>query len=154
MINDRGYANVVETASPPDFVGSIPVTNVSYGLVFSLGPEDESQLDKNEGVPVAYTKEDLMTDFWPANKDSRAVDVTTQPEKFKLLVYINRHLTIDGVSKEEYVYRMNMGIADAVRQGVPQAYVDRTLRQFIAETGYESAREVAERQALEFRDET
>src|SRR3989442_1257277 len=51
IINDRGYANVVEVASKSSGdKGSGEYDNVVFGLVYSLESEDEKRLDKNEGV--------------------------------------------------------------------------------------------------------
>ena len=69
------------------------------------------------------------------------------------MVYINRHRTSEGVSKEEYVYRMNCGIKDAVKEGVPKEYIEQVLRKWIPEDEDEDAKEVALRQAESFVDE-
>jgi gamma-glutamylcyclotransferase len=45
IINDRGYANVVQTSEKKDVV---------WGLVYRLQAEDERRLDLNEGVPVCH----------------------------------------------------------------------------------------------------
>ena len=58
LINERGYANVAKTDGDPG-----PGV---WGLVYELAPQDEAQLDANEGVPVAYEKRLLEVDFWPA----------------------------------------------------------------------------------------
>jgi len=153
MINERGYANVVEVPWARGMDSDIPTTNVSYGLVYILKADDERRLDSNEGVPVAYTKEWLSVDFWPSSGDGKAVNVTHRAEKRDMLVYINRHQIQDSTPKKEYIYRMNMGIKDAVAQGVPQAYVDESMRPFIPDQNDTTAREQAERQALLFEDE-
>ena len=155
MINERGYANVVETSPMPEkqSESNIPITNVSYGLVYTLESEDERRLDANEGVPIAYTKEYLSVDYWPAKEAGKAVNVTEKAAKKDMLVYINRRQTGDSEPKKEYIYRMNMGIKDAVAQGVPQAYVDKSMRPFIPDEDDATVREQAENQALLFEDE-
>jgi len=70
-----------------------------------------------------------------------------------MLVYINRKQVTDSKPKDEYVYRMNMGIKDAVKEGVPQEYVDQTMRPFIPYRDYDEVREVAEQQVLSLEDE-
>ena len=67
--------------------------------------------------------------------------------------------------KKEYIYRMNQGIADAVKMGVPEKYVEEVMRKFIPEPEEEeeeeegkkskkkSTEEFARRQAVEFVDE-
>jgi len=47
------------------------------------------------------------------------------------LVYIDVVRKKIGPPKDEYVYRMNMAIADALEKGVPKDYIDKNLRQFI-----------------------
>jgi hypothetical protein len=42
-----------------------------------------------------------------------------------------REESCGGTPREEYVYRMNMGIHDAVERGVPIEYVERYMRPFI-----------------------
>lgn len=55
IINDRGYANVV--SSPSANSSEKQYAHSVFGLVYTLLPTDESRLDRNEGVPHAYTKE-------------------------------------------------------------------------------------------------
>ncbi|GAB7339859.1 hypothetical protein MBLNU457_6392t1 [Dothideomycetes sp. NU457] len=155
MINERGYANVVNTSEPAERVpaSNVTITNISYGLVYSLQPKDEEGLDINEGVPIAYEKEYLSADFWPVRKDGKVIDVQDQPEKVDMLVYINRKQVTDSKPKDEYVYRMNMGIKDATKEGVPKEYVDKTMRPFIPYEDYNEVREVADQKALSLKDE-
>lgn len=49
IINERGYANVVEMAGNKT---EGETKDVVWGLVYKLQREDEQGLDKNEGVPV------------------------------------------------------------------------------------------------------
>lgn len=153
IINSRGYANVV---SSPSTSKSPKHAHVVYGLVYSLLPSDETRLDRNEGVPEAYTKEYLPCDFW-ASEDGKPVDVSDEPTEkgMKMLVYIDRKRVSEDKPKEEYIYRMNRGIDDAVRMGVPKAYVEEVMRTFIPEDqgGRKSLEEKARRQAVEFIDE-
>jgi gamma-glutamylcyclotransferase len=138
IINERGYANVVEVEETARRKENYS-TQV-WGLVYSLQPSDEASLDRSEGVPDAYTKEILGGDFWPAvNGDqdgsSRLVDVTgKQPEGRDMLLYINRNAVTPSEPKVEYVGRMNMGIRDAVAAGVPEKYVKEVMRKFIPES--------------------
>lgn len=121
MINQRGYANLVETTNP---------SAVVYGLVYSLTQQDDDRLDLNEGVPWAYTKETMSVQFW-ASKHGEKVNLDRCPETRQLLVYIDRRRTEDGRPHAEYVHRINMGVGDAVREGVPPTYVDDAIRKFI-----------------------
>lgn len=160
IINERGYANVVEaedskTESP--ISGNEKYENVVFGLVYSLQPDDEVALDKNEGVPISYTKEHLVCDFWPS-EHGNPVDVQhdTSTEK-KMLVYIDRTRITDSKPKKEYIVRMNNGIKDAIKKGVPEAYVKAVMRRFIPapETSIDGLEEEeqAMRQAVMFVDD-
>ncbi|KAL9095278.1 MAG: hypothetical protein Q9165_002534 [Trypethelium subeluteriae] len=168
IINERGYANVVEITSTASSSAADDEKDVVWGLVYALNKKDEAQLDRNEGVPKAYTKEMLEVEFWEKGEEGKALDVGKKPETRKMLVYINRALTSGKFkAKEEYVHRMNMGIADALKEGVPRTYVEKVLRHWIPEEEEENAREVgvggetrnataralAEKQAKEFVEE-
>ncbi|KAF4555492.1 Hypothetical protein D9617_2g054530 [Elsinoe fawcettii] len=148
IINDRGYANVVESkAETANLKG-----DYSYGLVYCLSVADEAKLDVNEGVPLAYTKEILEVEFWES-KNEQAVDLSDSPEKVKMLVYISRDRTKPDKPKHEYIYRMNQGIKDAVAAGVPKDYIDKVLRKYIPEKSDERVEALAQKQALNFVDE-
>jgi len=153
IINDRGYANVVQISSPAHNTSTdLPISDVVYGLVYSLQPSDEERLDINEGVPYAYTKEDLSVDFWRSEgKDT--TDVNTKPEAVKMLVYIDRERTTHSTPKREYIYRMNMGIKDALAMGVPEEYVEKVLQEFIPDVNDKEVETLARKQALDFEDE-
>ncbi len=51
--------------------------------------------------------------------------------KTKVLVYIDFLRIKASKSKEEYIHRMNMALADAVNEGVPEDYVEKYIRSFI-----------------------
>lgn len=147
MINSRGYANVVQTSNSSDEV---------YGLVYTLTPSDEARLDVNEGVPYSYTKEHLKADFW-ASRGEESVDIIRGGPKAKvveLLVYIDRNRVKDDVPKQEYIYRINMGVRDALDKGVPGAYVDRVIRRFIPEQSGSGVEELADKQAMSFDEQS
>lgn len=151
IINGRGYANIVQTSNPTDVV---------YGLVYALTEEDEKRLDVNEGVPWAYTKEYMAVGFWPLKRGEK-VDIASGSseggEGKVLLVYIDRKRVEDDVPNAEYVHRINMGLRDAVKIGLPLAYVDDVIRKFIPAEGEEEEEAkvmaIAGRQALVFEDE-
>lgn len=155
IINDRGYANVVEQPATLNRAGKPNDDDCVWGLVYSLTEQDEAALDVNEGVPVAYTKELMAVDFWAAG--AGGVDVDASPEKVQMLVYVDRWRTVPDVPKAEYVWRMNRGIEDAVEEGVPGEYVRGVLRGFIPEDGDGKRKgeveELARRQAGRFVDE-
>lgn len=160
LINERGYANVVEisrhkTETEDESLPSVKAyEDEVWGLVYTLQPSDEARLDRNEGVPVAYTKEWLVCDFWPVEDGDGPANLTAKPERVGMLVYINREQVTPSAPKKEYIYRMNKGIDDAVDEGVPEKYVKKVMRKFIPEGGVEEdVVEVARKQAVEFEDE-
>lgn len=166
LINERGYANIKEvnntesnhqpklqSNAKPTAKTSTTYSHQVYGLVYSLSPSDERRLDRNEGVPYAYTKETLKCDFWPVREDSGRANLTSHPARVKLLVYINRDQVEPSEPKEEYVYRMNMGIRDALEEGVPRGYVEEVMRKFIPPESEVEVEDLARKQAVEFEDE-
>jgi gamma-glutamylcyclotransferase len=162
IINDRGYANVVETTDNTKPKKS-DFDDVVFGLVYTLEPDDEARLDKNEGVPVAYTKENLPCDFWSAGPPSspeskhQKVDTSDAPTYTRdMLVYIDRKRVAADEPRKEYVYRMNQGINDALEMGVPQEYIDAIMRPYIPaeKGGRNDVEEFAKGQAAGFKDES
>lgn len=144
MINDRGYANVVYAPGTDSHV---------YGHVYRLAPSDERALDRNEGVPFAYTKEILSVELWVLQDNGIPGNVKGRPEKREMLVYIDRKRIEDDRPKEEYIHRMNMGIEDGVKHGIPNEYFDRVLRPVIPAKANNDFKDLAIQQALEFKDE-
>ncbi len=85
-----------------------------------------------------------------------------------MLVYIDRHRTTPSTPREEYIYRMNRGISDALDKGVPSRYVEEVLRGYIRSDGWigqrggdgdgekeeDGLKEKAERQARRFEYES
>lgn len=173
IIYDRGYANIVELEDDEkEGNEEHDYSEEVWGLVYSLEEDDEERLDRNEGVPIAYRKEWIECEFWATSESEEQTrlaermvgyfgsngrdgkpDISKKAEKVDMLVYIDRKRTEESEPKREYVYRMNMGIKDAVREGVPEDYVRQVMRRFIPEKSEEEVEEVARRQALEFEDE-
>ncbi|KAK3336085.1 hypothetical protein B0T19DRAFT_436897 [Cercophora scortea] len=143
VINSRGYANIAETGFDTDEV---------WGLVYSLSADDESRLDVNEGVPHAYEKRMRAVEFWDEGYDGSGGGGA----EVEMLVYID-FLRTSGEGnkpKPEYVHRMNMGIGDALGEGLPRTYVDGVLRRWIPEEeGTDAVRELALKQAGRFEEE-
>jgi gamma-glutamylcyclotransferase len=154
QINERGYANVVEIKGSET---SEDYSHEVYGMIYSLTPTDERNLDVNEDVPHAYTKEILSIDFWAAGSSDTPVDVKTKPEKRDMLVYINRKQTKDSDPMAEYIVRMNHGIDDALACGVPKKYVEEVMRKSIPEMDEsmvpQSVKDKARKQAMDFNDD-
>ena len=95
----------------------------------------------------------LLVDFWASNDGDNPIDVTKEEEKRDVLVYIDRSRTTDHKPKAEYIYRMNKGIEDGVKAGIPKYYVDQALRQFIPEKVSEEVKALAIKQASGFEDQ-
>lgn len=156
IINERGYANVVQIdRHHSDTNTAKAYEDEVWGLVYTLQANDEKRLDRNEGVPFAYTKETIECDFWAVKGGAAQANATEKPERTDMLVYINRDMVEPSEPKREYIYRMNMGIKDAVKQGVPEEYVDAVMRKFIPknELVMGEIERAARKQAAEFEDE-
>jgi gamma-glutamylcyclotransferase len=113
IINDRGYANIIP--SPGDIV---------YGLVFELTASDERSLDNYESP--SYKKLYIPIDLVPKNDAVNRRSVES-------LVYVDVERKREREPVEEYIYRMNMGIRDALKEGIPAGYIEKHLRPFIPE---------------------
>ncbi|KAJ8602856.1 hypothetical protein MRB53_042348 [Persea americana] len=145
IISERGYANVVKSPETDDK----SAIDYVWGLVYSLTPSDEDQLDQNEGVPKSYQKEYIECDF----HSKETVDGhSDEPDKEDMLVYISKDFITPSDPKKEYIVRMNHAIDDAIEAGVPKEYIKKYLRPAIPEEEDDTAREMAEKQALHFVD--
>lgn len=180
FINARGYANIAP--SPRDnHDDDNDHANQVWGLIYRLTPTDEARLDRNEGVPHAYEKHTLPVDFWPSvtplhpgpsplppsSPPSQKPTPTTNPTRrpplaAPMLTYIDRKRTTTAhLPRAEYVHRMNAGIRDALRLGMPGGYVDAVLRAYIPASaagegegiGDAEVAALVARQAAEFREE-
>ncbi|KIM48745.1 hypothetical protein M413DRAFT_437922 [Hebeloma cylindrosporum] len=111
IINVRGYANIIPSAG-----------DIVYGLLFELTEQDVRYLNRYEGTQ--YQRQTISVEL--INKEDlqskRAADS---------LVYVDVERKSESQPKKEYIYRMNMGIADALQQGIPSDYIDKYLRPFI-----------------------
>ncbi|PTB36406.1 uncharacterized protein TrAFT101_010292 [Trichoderma asperellum] len=155
QINERGYANVV--AAERHWVD---------GLVYEIDDVDEAKLDINEGVAKnAYNKRYMTVLLhraqsalyrrpvsWIVEKGGPAA-VSGQARLIAqgrrenslihwqddVLIYVNPKCTLDSSPKEEYVNRINLGIADARALGVDEDYIRNCIRPFIPETADRAA---------------
>ena len=104
IITTRGYANVVESAH-----------DEVEGVIFEISDSDEVSLDKYEGVANGfYEKAKLL--------------VMMGNEKVEALVYLDP-IVEEGAPREEYIHRINSGLADAM---LSDDYVAQ-VRKFIPE---------------------
>ncbi|KAM0439558.1 hypothetical protein ACHAPT_000649 [Fusarium lateritium] len=151
QINERGYANVIEAHG-----------HWVEGLVFEINPRDESRLDVNEGVSKNAYQKCYMTVMlrraesslyrrpvsWIVNNGGPAQarhvaqqgggqrrSVNHDPHwEQNVLVYISPQYIVDSPPKEEYVNRINLGIADARALGVADDYISNCMRPFVPAT--------------------
>ncbi|KAK0730308.1 Butirosin biosynthesis, BtrG-like protein [Lasiosphaeris hirsuta] len=152
IINSRGYANITKTVE----------SDQVWGLIYELPPDDEASLDINEGVPFAYEKRMIEVEFWEQGAlpaDNANTSTLPPPTKVdEMLVYIDfeRSSGEDNVPQPEYVHRMNEGIRDALKEGVPKVYIDTAVRKYIPteEEASNEGRELARLQAVAFNDES
>ena len=115
IINERGYANIIP--SPGDIV---------YGCVYELTASDKRSLDSYEGS--TYERLYIPVDLIPKD-DSDAVN----RRSVESLIYVDVERKSEREPLEEYIYRMNMGIRDALKEGIPAGYIEKHLRPFIPE---------------------
>lgn len=150
QINQRGYANIVEAPPAPyspetaKWLGPLMGSEEKpregndkvYGLVYRLEPEDEEKLDKYEDVPESYEKQYIWVEFWGKREGNdglgQPVDVKkNKSARVKVLVYVDQKCTENAKPNGTYRYKVNVGIRDALAEGVPQSYVDQYIRPFV-----------------------
>ncbi|MEK6801965.1 MAG: gamma-glutamylcyclotransferase family protein [Nitrospirota bacterium] len=103
IISTRGYANVVKSMN--DYV---------EGVLFEISATDEASLDKYEGVSSgSYQKVEFP--------------VLHEGQEKVALVYVDA-VTVEGSPKQEYIQRINSGLADAK---LSEAYVTRYVRKYV-----------------------
>jgi gamma-glutamylcyclotransferase len=135
IINARGSANVIQVSTPNNAESKKTqqplediTTDAVWDLVYHLTPADDAKLDIREHVPDNFTKEMLPTQYWPGNIckapfDSATeykIDVAKTLENVDMLVYVSRLGPTDNRPRDEYIVRMNEGISDALKVGVPK----------------------------------
>ncbi|KAK6334255.1 hypothetical protein TWF730_003470 [Orbilia blumenaviensis] len=137
QINERGYANVVSAKHrrSQSFV---------EGICYRLHPEDEDRLDRAEGVPTAYTKEEIFVEFFPAQAallGRTVADLVRYPpppptglenqdkdgEAVLAMVYLSTQHVTPGRPWDEYVIRMEQGVHQAMQLGVSSDYLEEEI---------------------------
>ncbi|PHH78597.1 hypothetical protein CDD82_2956 [Ophiocordyceps australis] len=164
QINERGFANIVETPG-----------RCVDGLVYEIDQKDEAKLDINEGVAKkAYEKRHLAVMLhrahaalyrrpvsWIVAKGGPGAvngqgktqarlshkSAQRQQQQYQhwlpdVLVYISPNHTQDSTPRDEYVKRLNLGIADARALGLDDNYIRTCICPFLPETsaGFASSR--------------
>ncbi|KAM0284394.1 hypothetical protein ACHAQH_001970 [Verticillium albo-atrum] len=128
LINERGYANVVNRQSEDERPSGTGV----YGVLYRLPPADEELLDGYEGVPFAYEKVMLPVVVFRPGRRGEEKDDQSEGYDAEALVYVDFRRVGKAEPLEEYVARMNLGIKEATETyGLPQWYVEKVMRQFI-----------------------
>lgn len=106
---------------------TVPEAAAAASASSSREEEEEEEGGKNEEDTTTAEKK----------KKRKPADITKRPGKEKMLVYINREMTDEGEIRKEYISRMNCGIKDAVKEGLPREYVEQVLRRWIPADGEE-----------------
>ncbi|KXH65240.1 AIG2 family protein [Colletotrichum nymphaeae SA-01] len=144
IINARRYANVVPNgpvnpahsaaaATTTDPVSGPASAPGVYGVLYALPPQDEATLDRCEGVPYAYQKQDLAVSIVnltsQGNGAASAAAGLTPGSNVTALVYVDTERTEPSTPWAEYIDRMNRGVDEATeRFGLPRGYVDEVIR--------------------------
>ena len=102
IISNRGYANVIESEN--DYV---------LGRIYEINNTDEASLDKEEGVKSVNSGYDRTT-----------LPIIVDGVSYDCLVYVDP-IKEEGPPKDEYVNRINLGLADS---DFPTEYVEKYIR--------------------------
>lgn len=98
-------------------------------MLYAITESDEKVLDVYEGVPISYEKKIIPVRQFGAWGESGVEGGSY--EIVDALVYVDFQRVTRDKPREEYIDRMNMGIGDALKKGVPEEYVESYLRPFI-----------------------
>lgn len=158
QINERGYANIIEAEG-----------HWVDGLVYEIDERDEARLDINEGVSKnAYAKRHLPVQLrcvkgplyrrpvcWivdkggpaevilSAKRENQKTTHVVESLKRTALVYISMDYMLDSNPKDEYVNRINLGLADARTLGMEDDYINNCIRPFIPTLRKSQRRKIA-----------
>lgn len=122
-----------------------------YGLVYEISDTDEASLDISEGVPHAYVKEIISVEFIPrrgTDSDNPQINIH-RPRRIDALVYVDFQRVTESKPKEEYIYRINKGIADGEKEGIPSDYFEKYFRPFIPARDIDQAPDILDPFATE-----
>ncbi|CAJ2500446.1 Uu.00g032990.m01.CDS01 [Anthostomella pinea] len=145
IINERGYANIVQINTdrdpdaPKELSETSPVGHKTdgkangqsaaahgvYGVLYRLDPTDKATLDVYEGVPWSYERQ-FVEAIWVEGPDAE------KGQKVTVLAYVDYLRVTPDVPRPEYIVRMNSGIDEALSTWkLPQTYVQEVMRPFI-----------------------
>lgn len=103
--------------------------------MYEISPTDEASLDRSEGVPRSYVKQYHPIDFTPLavpihhnHPDAQASPTSSTAIIKEMLVYVDVKRITPSTPKEEYIYRINKGIVDGVKAGIPVQYFEKYFR--------------------------
>lgn len=96
--------------------------------MYELSQADEAILDGHERVPDDYVKKVIPVDFFASDENGIIAEKATMVDA---LVYVDVERMVVGKPRHEYIYRMNMAIADGIKAGIPEDYMEKCLRPFI-----------------------
>jgi len=112
IINQHGVGTIVQSEN--DHV---------WGLVYNLTADDEATLDINEDVPFSYVKKYLEITLWDANTtddvDASIPPGSSEGRTISGLVYVDEERTDERLPREEYIYRVGMGIEEWLQTECP-----------------------------------
>lgn len=136
IINTRCYANIVATKTSVDVTTAVQVDvervedkeHVVWGLLYKISASDEASLDLCEGVPWAYTKEYVNVTLWNIGSTSFDMDKGT---KVMALAYVDTKNVGHGKPSAEYVIRMRRALKDAISHGIPKAWIQQAMGNWI-----------------------
>ncbi|KIM37079.1 hypothetical protein M413DRAFT_423923 [Hebeloma cylindrosporum] len=111
IINVRGCATIIPSEG-----------DIVYGFLYELSTQDVLNLNGFEG-PM-YERQTIPV--IPINKEEHQ-----SKDAVDSLVYVDVERKSESQPRTEYIYRMNMAIADGLKEGIPSDYMDKYLRAFI-----------------------
>lgn len=99
-----------------------------YGSLSFLTGRDEAALDKSEEVPTWHRKMKLTVKKLPEVKPGEQFDSAAPAgDMIEVTTYVDVERLAAGPISKEYIPFMRKAIADGLRCGVPDAYVDKYL---------------------------
>ncbi|KAF2672955.1 hypothetical protein BT63DRAFT_421150 [Microthyrium microscopicum] len=141
MLNERGIANIAHTKSNKEIASTWKLLPEVWGLVYQLEDTDESMIHQRHRTQTQprWFKTHYAADFWPAanfqplnlTHKLPAVDVQQTPVRnVNVTTYYQELFGLSTPSKE-YRDRMHQGVRDALSLGVPRAYIEQAIREWI-----------------------
>jgi gamma-glutamylcyclotransferase len=109
-------------------------SNVVFGLLYRLEPDDEAALDQYEGVPRAYQKFMVVVKAWTVGalqqwrtQTGSRPTMFPLPEDVQALVYASQIYRDPGNPTEEYIQRLQTGVDQAIELGLPRDWLTEVI---------------------------